>query len=85
MGLFDFFKKKDGNQFNADSGKHKLTKDEVGDLILIALNKLCDDTSTVEDAKKLIQSKGYDEMQSNIIANKAYELYLNHFANKKKD
>lgn len=83
MGLFDFFKKKKRLQPGSEEFNRIFSKDEAGDLILIALNKLCDDQSTVEDAKNLIVSKGYSETQAAIIAEKANKLYLDHFANKK--
>jgi hypothetical protein len=82
MGIFNFFKKQE-NKENNPAKTGKFTKSEVDDLILTALNVLCDDVSTVEDAKKLILSKGYDEKQADIIVSRANELYLKHFANKK--
>jgi len=83
MGIFDFFKKQENKTENSQTKTGKFTKAEVDDLILTALNVLCDDVSTVEDAKKLILSKGYNEKQAETIVSKANELYLKYFAQKK--
>lgn len=78
MGIFDFFKKRNTNQNNT-----QFTKEEVDKLVMTALNLLCDDISTVEDAKTLIKSQGYDDRQTTIIVSRANELYLKHFKNEK--
>ena len=59
-------------------------KDEAQHLIMAALNVLCDDVSTVEDAKKMLVSKGYNEQQCEAIAERANELYIKHFKGKDK-
>lgn len=82
MGFFDFFKKKSKPQPVGRTPGKPYTKDEAGDLILIALNQLCDGKSTLEDAKNLVMSKGCTKREALIIAEKANELYLKHFANK---
>jgi tetratricopeptide (TPR) repeat protein len=82
MGIFDFFKKKDNNEKRNETSNKKFTKEEVDDLVLTALNLLCDTVSTSEDAKKLIVSKGYEEKQAEIIVSRANQLYLKHFQDK---
>jgi hypothetical protein len=80
MGLFDFFKKP---KREIAKGYHKsgknISNDEAQLLIMAALNVLCDDISTVEDARKMLASKGCNEQQCDAIANRANELYIKHF------
>ena len=84
MGIFDFFKSKKKDTAQNESQPKKITKKELDDLVLTALNVLCDDISTPEDAKELILSKGYTEHQTEIIVKTANDLYQKHFKNKKK-
>lgn len=83
MGLFDFFKKAI-QQTNNDviPTPQKFKKEEVNDLVLTALNILCDDVSTMETVMTMLKSKGYDDRQSSIIAERAESLYQKHFASK---
>jgi tetratricopeptide (TPR) repeat protein len=81
MGIFDFFKKKKTTEIQTSNSEEKLSKEEVDNLVLLALDTLCNNVSTLEDAKNLIQSKGYNERQTNIILNRADELYQKHFKN----
>ncbi|WP_421943628.1 tetratricopeptide repeat protein [Pedobacter sp.] len=83
MGLFDFLKKA-VQQTNNDviPTPQKFKKEEVNDLVLTALNILCDDVSTIETVMTMLKSKGYDDRQASIIAERAESLYQKHFASK---
>lgn len=91
MGFFDFLKRKNTVVTEPEFGKEairpskkesnpKFTKEEVDTLVLQAVNLLCDGKSTLGDAEKFIQEKGYDERESGIIAQRANELYVKHLA-----
>lgn len=85
MGFFDFFRNKKKNSLeinNGNSNSNKLSKEDLDNLVLTALNVLCDDVSSTENAKRVILSKGYNEHQASVIVDRANELYLRHF-NKK--
>lgn len=82
MGIFDFFKKKENSEKGDAANIKNFTKEAADNLVMNALNVLCDDVSTYEDAKKLILSKGYDEKQAEIIVSSANQLYLKHFKDK---
>lgn len=80
MGLFDFFKKKDTQ--NSEKAEQKMSKDDVQDLILFALNELCGD-KTLDDVRQILKSKNLTDRQIETILARTNEMYAKYFDKEK--
>lgn len=81
MGFFDFFKRKD------KSKQEELTKphDEFLPIILKSISMLENNGSTISDVKKYLTESGYNEQQTNLIAERAAYTYQKVLASKNED